>query len=54
MYCHPDFKKMIDIKRIELGGGDSIAFTKKLANNPELIKGEKNVKKKTFKTPRLF
>jgi len=56
MYCHPEFKKMIDIRRIEYGSKDSINFTKKIADNPDLIKGiyKNENKKKQFKQPSIF
>ena len=55
MYCHPDFKKMMDIRRIEYGSKDSIKFTKKVASNPEILKGSNNEKKKTvYKKPSFF
>lgn len=55
MYCDEEFKKLIDIKRIEYGEKDTISFTNKVAKNPSLLNGvtKKNVKKE-FKTPKLF
>lgn len=59
MYCHPDFKKMVDIRRIEYGGADSITFTEKASKNPDILAGMRPVNKdenKTKKTkyPSLF
>ena len=59
MYCHPDFKKMMDLRRIEYGEPDNIQFTKKVSKNPDLIKGSlfqtrKNDDKKKKPFPSLF
>lgn len=61
MYCHPEFKKLMDIRRIEYGEKDSISFTKKVSRNPDLLKGTitlrhliKNEKPKKNRIPSLF
>ena len=60
MYCHPEFKKMLDLRRIEYGERDTIRFTKRLASNPSLLKSEilntdkNNGKKKQTGYPSLF
>ena len=61
MYCHPEFKKMLELRRIEYGERDTIRFTKRLASNPSLLKSElfnkekqQNGKKKSTGYPSLF
>lgn len=62
MYCHPNFKKLMDIRRLEYGEANSIKFTEKVSRNPELLKGHITIKpykknderKKLSRIPTLF
>ena len=49
IYVDPEFRKYLEMKKIESGERSIVAFTKKAAINPKLLNGEPMEKKKLRK-----